>query len=557
MNHRIFRTRCLLVVGMSFAAHSRAGDLPTLPAPIKRNLEYRIEAKVAPGIAVGLINEHGVMTYGYGVKTPGSEEKINRETVFEIGSITKAFTGTLLADAARRGEVSLDDPVQKHLPADVHMPVGENRPITLRDLATHVSGLPRLPANLLPGDPTNPYANFTADELHKFLSAYTLPVKVGEKYAYSNLGAGLLGHVLGRVQGKSYEELVVERIAEPLGMSSTALTISADMRARLARGHNQHGKQVPNWDFAALAGCGAIRSTTSDMLRFLAANMGLIDSDLLPAMRDAWADPRDIGSESVRVGLGWHTLGEGDRLIVWHNGRTGGYGSFCGFVPARKRGVVILANASVRIDDLGRHLLDESFPLEFVRPPVRLSIETLERYTGTYRLDAERLLHITRVGETLFAHVNDRPSVAIHPETETRFAYDIIDAQLEFIVEGDGPATAVVMTVEDSVRRAPRVDRGDTAIVHPRILRSYVGRYEYEPGKGFDIGLQEQHLTIQPDGQTTTKLHPRSDTEFTYAGGEIKVRFERNERDIADKLIILQSNRELHARRTRKPPSAP
>ena len=548
MRHATLATVALL---LSPAASLRAGELPTIPAPVKRNIEYRIESGVAPGIAVGLINQHGMMTYGFGTTTPGGDQKIDGDTVFEIGSITKVFTATLLTDAARRGLLAVDDPVQKHLPADVHMPLGKDRPITLRDLATHRSGLPRLPDNMSPKDPTNPYADYGSDKLHFFLSAHALPLPAGEKYEYSNLGAGLLGHVLTLVQKKSYEQLIIERIAVPLDMKSTALTLTPDMRTHLAPGHN-NGKQVANWDFDSLAGCGSVRSTAGDMLRFLGANMGLIETDLLPAMGDTVAELHDIGSKHVRIALGWHTLGEGDDLIIWHNGQTGGYGSFCGFVPATKQGLVILANASVRLDDLGRHLLDPDFPLEYVRPQVKVPIKTLDRYTGRYQLETDRVMHISRVGKTLFAHVTGRPSVELHAETKTRFAYDVIDAQIEFVVAGDAPANALVMTMRETTRRAPRIRNSEKeVVVEPRILRSYVGRYEVQSGVGFAVSLQGEHLMIQPDGQTSSRLHAASATEFSYAGGSVKITFEKGTPGIPAHLVVEQGDKEVLARKIR------
>src|SRR5512132_4333622 len=142
-----------------------------------------------------------------------------------MGSATKVFTSLLLADSVRRGEVALSDPASKYLPPDVKIPERGGRQITLQDLATHTSGLPRLPSNLAAKDASNPYADYTVAQLYAFLSAYQLTRDIGSKYEYSNLGAGLLGHLLARRAGVDYETLVRTRITGPLGMNSTVVTV--------------------------------------------------------------------------------------------------------------------------------------------------------------------------------------------------------------------------------------------------------------------------------------------------------------------------------------------
>ena len=201
--------------------------------------------------------------------------RFNGDTIFEIGSATKVFTSLLLADMVQRGEVALNDPVAKFLPAGVSVPERNGRQITLVDLATHTSGLPRLPANLNPKDPNNPYADYTPEQLYQFLSSYQLPRDIGAQYEYSNLGGGLLGFALARRAGMSYEALVKSRICDPLGMKDTGITLTPEMKARFAVGHDQGLARVENWDLPTLAGAGALRSTANDLLAFVSANIGL------------------------------------------------------------------------------------------------------------------------------------------------------------------------------------------------------------------------------------------------------------------------------------------
>jgi serine-type D-Ala-D-Ala carboxypeptidase/endopeptidase len=291
---------------------------------------------------------------------------VDGNTIFEIGSATKVFTALLLAEAVRRGEVAYTDPVAKHLPADVRMPTRGAKIITLDDLVTHTSGLPRLPNNLAPKDMSNPYADYSVKQLYDFLSSYELTRDIGERYEYSNLGVGLLGHVLARRAGVDYETLVSQRITGPLGMKSTVVTLTPALRGRLATGHNAQLQPAANWDIPTLAGAGAIRSTANDMLRFLSAAIGLEQTPLAPSMKALFDLRRPTGTPALEIARGWHILSPRGVDIVWHNGGTGGYRSFMGFNAKERRGVVALSNTSTQagVDDIGRHLLDPAFPLQ-------------------------------------------------------------------------------------------------------------------------------------------------------------------------------------------------
>jgi serine-type D-Ala-D-Ala carboxypeptidase/endopeptidase len=257
-------------------------DPARIDADTRGALINRVDtAKRGVGMVVGILTADGrrYLAHGRTAKEGGAEP--DQDTVFEIGSITKVFTALLLADMVERGEMRLDDPIAKYLPG-VTVPARDGRPITLADLATHTSGLPRLPTNMPMRNPADPYADYGAPLLYQFLSTHTLARAPGEQWEYSNLGAGLLGHILSRHAGTSYEDLLRTRILQPLGMRDTAITLSGDQRRRLATGHSAALVPVPLWEFDALAGAGAIRSTAADLLTFAAACLELTEHPLLP-----------------------------------------------------------------------------------------------------------------------------------------------------------------------------------------------------------------------------------------------------------------------------------
>ncbi|MDG3004914.1 serine hydrolase domain-containing protein [Paludisphaera mucosa] len=408
------------------------------------------------GLAIGLLAGGEEVALGYGETDKGSGRVPDGRTVFEIGSITKVFTALLLADAAGSGEVRLDRPVGELLPAGVRMPAYRGEPITLAHLAEHTSALPRLPGNLgaTIKDAKNPYRDYGVEDLHAYLNAARVGFPPGSGASYSNLGAGLLGHVLALRAGEPYEDLLAARVLRPLGLADTAIALSADQEARMAPGHDAKGEPTSRWDLPTFAGAGALRSTVAEMLTFLRANLDPAATPLEPALRECqaprpvawrrrigvgwphalglaaasllvqWSVPVPPGSATFlaaallpalaalawkgfwsgawaaaatwagcmalwgsqfgwlpagttlfvvvglagllsgyipptgRVRLGWQeaTVGAG-ATALWHNGGTGGYRSFIGFIPGSRVGVAVLSNSANDVDAIGLALL--------------------------------------------------------------------------------------------------------------------------------------------------------------------------------------------------------
>ncbi|HMA40670.1 MAG TPA: serine hydrolase [Gemmatimonadales bacterium] len=408
---------------------------------VRAILADRLPGQHGGGFVVGLLDADGTRrVVNVGAPADG---------VFEIGSITKVFTATILADMVSRGQVRLDDPVAQLLPATVKVPSRDGRRITLLDLATQSSGLPRLPTNFAPKDSANPYADYGDQQLYDFLSGYELPRDPGATYEYSNLGMGLLGHALARKAGMSYEQLVTRRVLAPLGMKETAITLSRALRARLVPGHGDTGQVVANWELTALAGAGALRSTVRDMLTFLAANLDSSRGPLARPLHETHVSRRAAGSPNMTIGLAWHILAPpGGGSIVWHNGGTGGYRSFIGFDPVRRVGVVLLTNSVVGADDIGFHLLDASLPL---RPPpkprteVAVDSTVLGRYVGEYELVPAFHIVVTQEGKALFIQATGQSRVPIFAESQTDFFLKVVDAQISFVRDSTGAVTGLVL----------------------------------------------------------------------------------------------------------------
>ena len=328
----------------------------TRNAEIATAIKARVDKEKAGGLVVATIEPDGSSSMAaYG--NPGPDAKpLDADSVFEIGSITKVFTAILLAEMADRGEVKLDDPVAKHLRAGVRVPERNGKVITLIDLSTQSSGLPRLPDNMKPANPMNPYADYTVEQMFEFLGRYQLTRDIGAEFEYSNLGVGLLGQALAMRAGKTYEALVKERILDPLHMDHTAVTLTPWMQEHLAKGYSAGGMVMPNWDLPALAGAGALRSTINDMLKFARANLDTSGARLPRLMQQTHVVRRSVGKD-MSIGMNWIIRSTNGRDVVWHNGGTGGYRTWLGFDKTRKVAAIVLGNSAIGHDDLGFELV--------------------------------------------------------------------------------------------------------------------------------------------------------------------------------------------------------
>lgn len=417
-------------------------------AAIAALIDQRIALREGAGMVVGVLEDGARRVVARG---PDGAPAFDEHTLFEIGSMTKVFTALLLADMVLAGEVGLDDPVARHLPEGATMPTRGGQQISLRHLAMHSSGLPRLPDNMPYADPADPYADYGEAELLAFLASYELPRDIGAEREYSNLGAGLLGYALARAVGTDYASLVRERITGPLGMADTTIALSPDQQARLATPHDAYMQPTAPWTFTALAGAGALRSTAADMLTFVAAAADP-QSPIGPAMALA-LEPRAPFAQMLEIALGWmvFTLPGGGEVAM-HGGGTGGFRTMMAVDRGTGRAVVALTNSAVEpgTEDMALHLLT-GLPLAKAEPvppapaapsreEISLSQAELERFVGTYRLAGGAEVIVARDGAQLTAAVTGQPRFPIYPSGPLTFFWRVVDAEVTF-TEQDGAIT--------------------------------------------------------------------------------------------------------------------
>lgn len=534
-------------------------------AEIRKILVERIDTfHQGVGIVVGVIDPQGSRTVAYGRLNQGDPRTLNGDTIFEIGSVTKVFTSLLLSDMVQRGEVALADPVAKYLPSDVKVPERGGRVITLVDLSTHTSGLPRMPSDFNPRDPANPYADYTTKQLFQFISSYQLTRNIGSQFEYSNLGGGLLGQALARRAGTDYEALVRSRITVPLGMSSTGITLSPEMKARLAIGHNDKLAAVPNWDLPALSGAGALRSSANDMLIFLGANLGFVKSPLAPAMAAMLSVRRPTGAPGGEIGLAWLITKPASDEIVWHNGGTGGYRSFVGYNAKTRVGIVVLSNTftGAGVDDIGMHLLDSHVPLlpaPKEHKEITVDPKIFDRYVGRYQLAPNFILTVTREGDQLFTQATGQPKVEVFPESERDFFLKVVDAQITFEADANGRVASLMLHQNGANMPARRLEGAATLAaapeehkeiaVDPRLFDGYVGRYQLAPNFVLTVTRDGDQLFAQATGQPKAQIFPESQRAFFYKVVDAQITFQTDASGRAGSLTLHQNGADVPGKR--------
>ena len=436
------RDLLLTTTTLPFPALAQTYPKPTVHDILKERIEV---GRQSVGMVAVTMRDGVRELVSYGRSDMPDERPLDMDSVFEIGSITKVFTALLLADMVQRREVALADPVASLLPAGTKIPE-KGKPITLLDLATYTSGLPRMPGNWAPGDSRNPYADYTAAMMMEFLASYELKHEPGTHYEYANLGFGLLGHALATRAGRPYEALVIERICTPLGMGDTRIALTPAMKARRVQAHDANLFPTPDWEFQVFAGAGALRSTANDLCTFVEVAMGRRASPLKEAFALLLATQRPAYKPTPDVALGWFVSHGKLFDIVWKDGGTGGTCSFIGFAPKRQRGGVVLSNAGYwnNINDIGYHLIDPDLPVKPQRHAMPVEAARLERLVGSYRFE-KFVIAVTRLDNRLFAQLGTQPAFEVFAVSDTEFFYRVVDAQLTFEFGPDGKPAALVL----------------------------------------------------------------------------------------------------------------
>lgn len=400
-----------------------------IPAEVQQQINLRVQHGHNPSIAIGLFEQGQAAFHVAGWQDREQNLLATTESVYEIGSISKTFTALLLAIQAEAGLVELDEAVQDHWPQPFRLVDEQQQAITFKQLATHTSGLPRLPANLLAFG-ADPYANYDRAQLVKGVGM-AQPQAAGTHYAYSNFGAGLLGESLAVMQNSPFNELLEKQILKPLHLDHVYLTLEAVPKSLLVQGYSGQTATSP-WNFDALAGAGSIRSDIRDLLAYGVAHLATTESPLQAAM-DLTTSVH-FQQDQLKVGLGWHISASG---IIWHNGGTGGFRSMLMIDPINQRVAAGITNSNNDIEDLVLHLMDASKPMKQLDFPVAIAASELDQYLGQFQHQpTDQTVRIERKQDRLYLVAPKQPRYAMTYLGNHTFKLNLANVKVIFKVDG-------------------------------------------------------------------------------------------------------------------------
>ncbi len=425
---------------------------PTPPAaqsPLAAALRERLRHE-GVGLVAAVADGAAVQFTSAGRLAAGLTGAPDADTRFEYGSVSKTFVALLLADMAVRGELKLDDPVESVVGA-LKLRDSAGAPITWADLATHRSGLPRLPSNLLPRDGTDPYAEYDSAALQSFLAGWKPEVPRNSRWEYSNLGFGLLGHALALRAGKTFAQTMRERILTPLQLDEIQISTAGSTITNLAPGHDAQARVVSRWQFDALAGAGALVGSARSLVRYAQAAAGLIDTPLAPAFALALKERAAGPSAGNPIGLAWILAPLNGRRVALHDGGTFGFASTVILDPERRRAAVVLSNAAGSVNDLAIHAVDPSVPPRNVaaeksqtaREPVLIDAAALAPLAGVYALNPNFKLFVQVQGGKLLARATGQGEFELFGIHQRRFFARVTPLEIHF--EGDAGVPAALM----------------------------------------------------------------------------------------------------------------
>ncbi|GMU44920.1 MAG: hypothetical protein AMXMBFR25_29060 [Lysobacterales bacterium] len=536
----ILATAC----GLGLAAESPAG------VPDTRSLETWIEAERTSGrlAAASLARIDGAKldVSGFGSLDGSADARPDADSQFQIGSITKVYTHLLLAESVAADELRYDSTLADLLPEGARLGNPALAGITLEALASHRSGLPRVPPNLDLGNTVDPYAGYDESKLLEGLAMARAQQPLGSFYTYSNFGVGLLGYVLGRRDGAGYRAALEERVIAPMRLVHTGFRPGKNA-ARAIQG----GKPVSAWGFDdALAGAGSLWGSAGDLGRLVQAYLGHHEHGLKHTLAE---DLRVLGAagdfEITRV---WHVARADGQPVYWHNGGTAGFHSVVGFRPDLGAGVAVLVSGDSDPTDVALRALGVA-PIE----PREVAVD--ESVFGQYQLGPQFGIGVYRERGLLVAQASGQPAFELHALGEDWYALGEVDAALHFLRE-DGQVQALELAQGGQLQQAPRThpvalsQQRQEIQVDATVLAALAGKYRFAPGVELEVSVDGQQLLARLArlaGQPTFPVYPRSADRYFYKVVDAELAFERDAQGEVTAVVLHQGGIEQRATRVR------
>ena len=573
----ILPVRCLvqLTIVIAFSLTVPTGHAQNLTKQwVKSEAKQLVEGRIAEGLSIGFIEgDHwGIVHLGHA----NGKRKPNNRTIYGVGSISKVYTGLMLADAVVRGEIDLKAEAIVENEAGIEFPTYNGRAITWLDLSTHRAGLPKLPTNILIVDPKDPYQRYDSKRAAAFLSGYRLTREPGEKREYSNFGVSVLGYLVAENAGSTYQQLLNERIAKPLRLTDCTVELTSEQKKRIAIPHKRFGSPTPMWTFADLPGAGGVRASLQDMMRFAKANLEPPAGQIGEAIELAWQQHVPKDSSGPAMGLGWNILWDGQTR--WHNGQTGGYHAALFINREARCAAAILCNTAVsdEIDDLAMSMIMKAKGLEAPANSDEDSYPKQSPFAGVRWQNSRPEVFVAQDWYQLVS-LNDLPVDRIlgfskktfGKKWQKRFEEDLVELLSKMGHPPKNKVKLVLKTLDtneaktwnsipmttanrDAIKSGilPNTNDGGVALANdPKHRRRLAGRYQLAPNFIFTVRDRGGRMMVSITNQPTQEVFPDSPTHWSYRGVDATLEFQLPERGSAKSLILHQNGVEQTAQR--------
>ncbi|MBW8367411.1 MAG: serine hydrolase [Arenimonas sp.] len=517
-------------------------------AQLQAIVEQRLQGdRTGACFAVAVID--GGVSRAYVCANAAQTGRIDANTAFEIGSVSKTMTAALLADLIGQGKASLDDPLSAWLPEGTRVPEFQGQPILIRHVVSHTSGLPALPPGVPIVDPNDPYAAVDAAMLFAALERSTLDAAPGTAFAYSNFASMLLSEAVARRAGTDFESLLGERLFTPLGMRGAYVNTRPE-GIRAAVGHLPNGKPTPPWNFKTdLAGVGGVRATLDDMVRYVQAQLGQPPLPIVSAL--ALSQQPVVPDGQPPMAMNWMLDDINGHTWHAHEGGTGGFSSLVAFDRERGRGVVVLSDTALHslggLGSLGLHLADASQPLGKPRKAVPAPGELIDALVGEYTLQGGMAMALSRDGDALAIQATGQPRFRMGYDDAGDFYPLDFDALLKPQRKADGSHgfTWLQMGGAAAAVRTGGGTKPALPMPAPDQLARYAGDYPLMPGFVLKVFVKDSALHIQGTGQPALPTTVVAADVFAVDQVGAEFRFERDEAGEVSAVTLLQGGQTL------------
>ena len=536
----------ILIVFVNFPVHAQAPSSPNQAAPDVARMEQVIQSYVSAKQFMGSVlvarGKDIVLDKGYGDANIEWEIPNSPSTKFRLGSITEQFTAASILLLEERGKLSVDDPVKKYMP---DAPASWDK-ITIYNVLTHTSGIPNF-TSFPEYASLEPFAATPGQLVARFRDK-TLDFQPGEKWSYSNSGYILLGYLIEKISGKSYEKFVQENIFTPLGMKDSGYDSNSAIIPHRAAGYVPTPSGPLNAGYINMTvplSAGALYSTTHDLLLW---EQGLFGGKLLSAA--SLQKMTTPFKSDYAFGLGVRTVN--GHKVIDHGGGIEGFNTYLAYYPDERVTVAVLGNLNGQTPQeiaakLGSIALGEKVVLASEHKEVAVDPKLFDGYVGSYQLAPNFILTVTREGDHLFTQATGQGKLEMFPEGDRDYFLKVVDAQITFVTDAQGRATELILHQGGADQHAKRME-GDIpkpkehkeVTVDPKLFDGYVGSYQLAPNFALTVTHEGDHLFVQATGQPKFEVFPEGEREFFYKVVDAQITFVTDDQGKATELILHQ-----------------